>query len=179
MAQALQAAVEKFAAAPRFTALGGEGGGTHESMVRTVKGFENSVAQWRSDMLTVQEGMAEMYRGLASLSWAPDVSPQLRGLDEFIDLVDETIESESLALDQSKLEIRQAVATIAKTSADNARFTKKMLKRIYEAGADQHNARVEFYRFLLRLRAECNPTYRGGPMFESADELLGDLHKSR
>jgi phosphoglycolate phosphatase-like HAD superfamily hydrolase len=179
MAQALQLAVEKFAAAPHAPALGGEGGRPREEIIRTVKGFETAVAQWRADMLGVQERLTDMYKGLASISMAAAVSQEPTGLDEFIDVVDKEIEAERLALDQSGLSTRQTVATIAKVSSDNARFAKKMLKRVDEAGADQHNARVDFYHFLLRLRAEYNPDYRGGPTFESADDLIADLHKNR
>jgi hypothetical protein len=28
------------------------------------------------------------------------------------------------------------------------------------------------------IRAQYNPDYRGGPTFESADELIDDLHKN-
>jgi hypothetical protein len=44
----------------------------------------------------------------------------------------------------------QVIATIMKKSSDNAHFTKKLLKRLYEAAVAQHNARVDFVIFFLR-----------------------------
>ena len=118
-----------------------------------------------------------MYESLSDLSDHTAFNDQLSKLDEFIEDVDKEIESERLALEQSKFSNGQVIATMTKSSSDNAHFAKKILKRLYEAGVAQHNARVDFYHFLLAQRAEHNPDYRGGPTFDNAGDLIADLHK--
>jgi hypothetical protein len=175
MAEALRKAMETFAAAPQSPANAASvpGHAQRENIIRSVKGFEESVTQWRADMLSVQQGLAHMYKSLSELSDGTAFNDQLLRLDEFIEDVDKEIESERLALEQRKFSDRQVIATMMKSSSDNAHF----MKKIYEAGAAQHNARVDFYHFLLAQRAEHNPDYRGGPTFDNAGDLIADLHK--
>ena len=179
MAEALRKAIETFAAAPQSPAGAAPvpGHAQRENIIRSVKRFEESVTQWRTDMLIVQQGLAHMYENLSALPDSTAISDHLSKLDEFIEHVDKEIESERLALEQSKFSNRQVIATMTKSSSDNAHFAKKIMKRLYEAGAAQHNARVDFYHFLLAQRAEHNPDYRGGPTFENAGDLIADLHK--
>jgi hypothetical protein len=148
-----------------------------ENLLRTVKRFEESVARWRADMLIVQQGLAHMNEDLSALPDNTAINDQLARLDDFIEQVDEAVESERLALEQSKFSNKQVIATMMKTSSDNAHFAKKILKRLYEAAVAQHNARVDFYHFLVAQRAEHNPDYRGGPAFDNAEDLIADLHK--
>src|ERR1041385_1274463 len=179
MAEALRNAMETFAAAPQSPtdAAPAPRHAQRENMLRSVKRFEESVARWRADMLIVQQGLAHMYEDLSALSDHTAINDQLARLDEFIEHVDDAVESERLALEQSRFSNRQVIATMMKTSSDNAHFTKKLLKRLYEAGVAQHNARVDFYHFLLAQRAEHHPDYRGGPTFDNAEDLIADLHK--
>jgi hypothetical protein len=72
---------------------------------------------------------------------------------------------------------RSAVERRLPREASSSHFAKKILKRLYEAGVAQHNARVDFYHFLLAQRTEHNPDYRGGPTFDNARDLIADLHK--
>jgi hypothetical protein len=179
MAEALRKAIETFAAAPQSPASAAPipGHAQRENIIRSAKRFEESVTRWRADMLTVQQGLARMYKSLSELSDRTVFNDQLLRLDEFIEDVDKEIESERLALEQSKFSDRQVIATMMKSSSDNAHFMKKIMKRLYEAGAAQHNARVDFYHFLLAQRAVHNPDYRGGPTFDNAADLIADLHK--
>jgi septal ring factor EnvC (AmiA/AmiB activator) len=179
MAEALRKAIETFAAAPQSPASAAPmpGDTQRENIVRSVKRFEESVTQWRADMLTVQQGLAQMYESLSELSDRTAFNDQLSKLDEFIEDVDKEIESERLALEQNKFLDRQVIAAMMKSSSDNAHFMKKIIKRLYEAGVAQHNARVDFYHFLLGQRAKHNPDYSGGPTFENAEDLIADLHK--
>src|SRR6266403_5566677 len=168
MAEALRKAIETFAAAPQSPASAAPipGHAHRENIIRSVKRFEESVTQWRADMLTVQRGLADMYKSLSELADRTAFNDQLSRLDEFIEDVDKEIESERLALEQSKFSNRQVIATMTKSSSDSAHFAKKIMKRLYEAAVAQHNARVDFYHFLLAQRAEHNPDYRGGPTFD-------------
>ncbi|HEV7599369.1 MAG TPA: hypothetical protein VGO49_03820 [Bradyrhizobium sp.] len=180
MAEALQKAMETFAAAPRSppdAAPVVPGHQQRENLLRSVKRFEDSVARWRADMLIVQQGLARMYGDLSGLMASNATNDELARLDEFIEHVDHEIESERLALEQSRFSNRQVIATMTKAWSDNAHFAKKILKRLYEAAVAQHNARVDFYHFLLAQRAEHNPDYSGGPTFDNAGELIADLHK--
>ena len=123
-------------------------------MLRSVKRFEEGVARWRADMLIVKRELVP-YATRIFLHWRTTaINDQFVRLDEFIEHVDNEVESERLALEQSRFSNRQVIATIMKRSSDNAHFTKKILKRLYEAGVAQHNARVDFYHFLLAQRAE-------------------------
>lgn len=153
MAEALRKAIETFAAAPQVPRTTGAASGRAE-IVRNVKRFERRVAQWCSDMLMVRRSMLDMYKGLSTLPSQDALQEQLRKLDEFITIVAEEIESEWLALEQSDFSTRQTVSTIMKTSADNARFAKKFLKRLHQAGISQHEERLAFYKFLTALRTE-------------------------
>jgi hypothetical protein len=180
MAEALRKAMETFAAAPQSptdAAPPAPGHAQRENMLRSVKGFEEGVARWSADMLAVQQGLAHMYEDVSALPDRTAVNDQLARLDEFIEHVDNAVESERLALEQSRFSNKQVIAAMVKTSSDNAHFVKKLLKRLYEAGVAQHNARVDFYHFLLAQRAEHNPDYRGGPAFDNAEDLIADLHK--
>jgi hypothetical protein len=180
MAEALRQAMDTFAAAPQSPtddASAAPGHKQREVMLRSVKGFEENVARWRADLLIVQQALAHMYEDLSALADSTALNDQLARLDEFIEHVDNEVESERLALEQSRFSNKQVIATIMKKSSDNAHFTKKLLKRLYQAGVAQHNARVDFYHFLLAQRAEHNPDYRGGPAFDNAEDLIADLHK--
>jgi hypothetical protein len=180
MAEALTKAIEMLAAAPQSPLSGSTaapGQSQRDDVVRSVRRFEERVAQWRADMLIVQQGLALMYKSLSDLPDHTAFNDQMSKLDEFIDHVDKEIESERLDLERSKLSNRQHIAGMMKSSSDSAHFMRKILKRLYEAGVEQHNARVDFYHFLLAQRAECNPDYRGGPTFDNAEDLIADLHK--
>jgi len=179
MAEALRKAIDTFSVAPQAPKEAAVGAAaSREQMMRNVKRFENEVAQWRSDMLMARSAMTDMCKSTLELR-APQLEQVLfASLDEFVELVDNEIEMERMDLEGSRFSSKQAIATIAKKSSDNAHLVQKLLKRIYDAGVERHNARVDFYRFLLELRAQYNPDYRGGPTFESADELIDDLHKN-
>lgn len=109
MAEALRKAIETFAAAPQSPADAAAvpGHAQRENIIRSVKRFEESVARWRADMLTVQQGLAHMYESLLELSDRSAFNDQLSRLDEFIEDVDKEIESERLALEQSKFSDRR------------------------------------------------------------------------
>jgi hypothetical protein len=180
MAEALRKAMETFAAAPQQptdAAPAVPGHQQRENLLRTVKRFEESVARWRADMLIVQQGLAHMYEDLSALPDNTAINDQLAKLDDFIEQVDDAVESERLTLEQGRFSNKQVIAAMMKTSSDNAHFAKKLLKRLYEARVAQHNARVDFFHFLLAQRAEHNPDYRGGPTFDNAEDLIADLHK--
>jgi hypothetical protein len=179
MAEALQKAIETLAAAPKPFALAGiaaaPGAVQRQDILRNVRKFESDVAEWRTGMLVVQEGLTKMYRQLSEL---PPPGNTLPSLDEFIDQVEREVEAEALALERGDLGARQVVAALMKKSADNAQFAKKILKRLREAGIAQHNVRLKFLDFLIALRAEYDPDYRGGPTFERAEDLIADLRMS-
>jgi len=180
MAEALQKAIETFGAAPTRPTDGAPAlpeNEQRENVLRSVQRFEESVARWRADLLIVQQGLAHMYEDLAALPDRTALDELLAKLDQFIEQVDDAVEAERLALEQSRFSSKQTVMALKKTSSDNAHLAKKILQRLYEAGVAQHNARVDFYHFLLAQRAEHNPDYRGGPTFESAEDLIADLHK--
>jgi hypothetical protein len=175
MAEALKKAIDALAAAPRPFAFAGSavpGVAQRQDILRNVRKFESDVAEWRTGMLGVQGTLTTMYRQLSEL---PPPGNTLPSLDELIDQVERETEAEALAIEQGNLIGRQTVAALAKTSSDNAQFAKKVLKRLREAGIAQHNARLKFLDFLVTLRADYDPDYRGGATFENAEDLIADL----
>jgi hypothetical protein len=176
--------METFAATPQSptdAAPAVPGHQQRENMLRSVKRFEESVARWRADMLIVQQGLAHMYEDLSALPNSTAINDQLAMPDEFIEHVDNEVESERLALEQSRFSNKQVIATIMKTSSDNAHFTKKLLKRLYEAGVAQHNARVDFFIFFLckersviRITGEVRPSTTRKIRSPTSTSMLAD-----
>jgi hypothetical protein len=182
---ALKQAMETFAAVPQPPTDFAPGGvSQRQDIVRQTKKFVDDVAQWQAGMIQVQQSLTKMYRDVAELATKQpearallDVS--VRGIEEFIRVVDESIETERRAIDESELSDRQVVATMMKKSQDNAHFMRKILKKLRDAGISQHNTRVNFYYFLLALRAEYDPESRGGPKFTDPVALERHLRGER
>lgn len=172
---AFKQAMEIFAAAPQPPAdLAAPGFSKRQNILRLANKFADDVAQWRAGMIQVRQGLTDIFRD--TLEIAPkEMGIRIRGLDEFIEQVDRNIEDERRVIDESELGDRQVVATLKKSSSDNAHFLRKVLKKMREAAILQHNTRVDFYRFLLALRADYNPEYSGGPTFDNAEDLINDL----
>ncbi len=129
MADALKRASETFAAAPKHSqaeAAVSPGQSKRDDIVRNVRRFEENAAQWRAQMLKIRQDVADMYKDLSELPIpAAKFDEQVHGLDEFIERVDHEIETERLALERGRLSGRQTVATLMKSSSDNAHFAKK------------------------------------------------------
>jgi hypothetical protein len=170
MTEALAKAIQTFQAAPR-PPLPDEGVAARDGIARVIKKFEEDVATWTAGMVVCRSALEGMFRDLATLKSDRLVEEALRSIGSFIEAVDRDIETERLAIEQSDLRSRQAVADVRKKSSDNAHFAQKMLKRVREAWVAQHNTKVDLYYFLLALRAEYDPDARGGPTFDDPEAL--------
>ena len=94
-------------------------------------------------------------------------------LGETIAAFETLIENSKTTLAGQQAEADALLAQAASISVANARLARRAVDKFFELGGDLHNETVEFYYFLLALRAEHDPDARGGPSFNNP-KALGD-----
>jgi hypothetical protein len=94
-------------------------------------------------------------------------------LGETISRFESIIEQNKTTLALQQAEMDASLARIASVSASTAGLARRSINKLVELGSELHNETVEFYYFLLALRAEYTPDARGGPSFDDP-KALGD-----
>ncbi len=98
-------------------------------------------------------------------------------IDGFVDVVSQTIADQKDKLEAGRIETDRKIAKTASADANAARFSRKLQKRLLKAETNFINALVDYYYFLLALRAEHDPDARGGPSFDNPDDLAAYLRE--
>jgi hypothetical protein len=171
--QALASAIDLFSApaADRPWAVADSAGReTHEAL----KGYNTALA----DILRARKIKAiEQKNSInASFRTIAKQTPELVGqalvqLCETIAGFEVLIENSKATLVSQQAEADALLAQAASVSVANAKLARRAVNKFFELGGDLHNETVEFYYFLLALRAEYDPDARGGPSFDSPKKL--------
>ena len=69
------------------------------------------------------------------------------------------------------------MARLAPHAVETVRRTRKQINRFFKLAGEFHNETVEFYYFLLALRAEYDPEAKGGPGFKDRRALAAYLRE--
>jgi hypothetical protein len=69
------------------------------------------------------------------------------------------------------------MARLAPHAVETVRRTRKQINRFFKLAGEFHNETVEFYYFLLALRADYDPEAKGGPSFKDRRTLVAYLHE--
>ena len=105
-----------------------------------------------------EEGPEVLNKGLAQLT-------------ETIAHFDSIIEQQRAQVLVIQAQINDALARLAKQSVDVTRRARRLTNKFFKLGDDFHNETVEFYYFLLALRADYDPDARGGTVLDSAEGI--------
>jgi hypothetical protein len=178
---ALKSAMDTFAESPTDSTMGRmiprpSSADYRQGLAKQVDAFARHVADWRSRTLIVRRDLDIGYRAFAKMASPDAIQAMLRGLEEFAAVIDGLIVQSQEGLDRAKKEQDQLIAEMARYAPDDARFTRKMARKLRDIAILEHNERVDFYYFLLSLQAEFDPEARGGPAFDKAEDLLAFLH---
>jgi hypothetical protein len=112
------------------------------------------------------------------LSSSPELlADVLAHIDGLVEVVSKIIDDQKARLEAGRIETDRKIAKAASTDANAARLLRKLQKRLLKAETDFINALVDYYYFLLALRAEHDPDARGGPSFDNADDLAAYLRE--
>jgi hypothetical protein len=112
------------------------------------------------------------------LSSSPELlADVLVHIDGFVEVVSQIIDDQKAKLEAGRIETDHKIAKAASADANAARFLRKLQKRLLKAETNFINALVDYYYFLLALRAEHDPDARGGPSFDNPDDLAAYLRE--
>jgi hypothetical protein len=112
------------------------------------------------------------------LSSSPEsLADVLIHIDGLVEVVGRTIGDQRATLEVGRIETDLKIAKAASADANAAGLLRELQTRLLRAKADFINALVEYYYFLLALRAEHDPDARGGPSFDNPDDLAAYLRE--
>jgi hypothetical protein len=105
------------------------------------------------------------------LSSSPEsLADVLLHIDGLVEVVSRTIDDQRATLEVGRIETDLKIAKAA-SAANAAGLLRELQTRLLQAEAYFIDALVEYYYFLLALRAEHDPDTRGGPSFDNPDDL--------
>jgi hypothetical protein len=112
------------------------------------------------------------------LSSSPELlADVLVHIDGLVEVVSKIIDDQKAGLEAGRIETDRKIAKAASADRNAARLLRKLQRRLLRAEVNFINALVEYYYFLLALRAEHDPDARGGPSFDNSDDLATYLRE--
>jgi hypothetical protein len=106
------------------------------------------------------------------LSSSPEsLADVLLHIDGLVEVVSRTIDDQRATLEVGRIETDLKIAKAASADANAAGLLRELQTRLLQAEADFIDALVEYYYFLLALRAEHDPDTCGGSSFDNPDGL--------
>ena len=112
------------------------------------------------------------------LSSSPELlADVLNHIDGLVEVVSKTIDDQKARLEVGRIETDRRIAKAVPAGGNAAESLRELQTRLLKAEADYINALVDYYYFLLALRAEHDPDARGGPSFDNADDLAAYLRE--
>jgi hypothetical protein len=101
----------------------------------------------------------------------------LNHIDGLVEGVSKTIDDQKARLEAGRIETDRKIAQAASVDGNAGGSLRKLRTRLLKAEADFINALVDYYYFLLALRAEHDPDARGGPSFDNPENLAAYLRE--
>jgi hypothetical protein len=112
------------------------------------------------------------------LSSSPEsLAGVLLHIDRLLEVVSKIIDDQKARLEAGRIETDRKIANAASADRNAATLLRKLQTRLLKAETNFINALVDYYYFLLALRAEHDPDARGGPRFDNPDDLAAYLRE--
>jgi hypothetical protein len=112
------------------------------------------------------------------LSSSPELlADVLIHIDGLVEVASKIIDEQRARLEAGRIETDRKIAMAASADRNAAGSLRKVQTRLLKAEADYINALVDYYYFLLALRADHDPDSRGGPSFDNPDDLAAYLRE--
>ena len=112
------------------------------------------------------------------LSSSPELlADVLLHIDGLVEVVSRTIDDQKAKLEVGRIETALKIAKAASAAGNATGLLRELQTRMLKAETNFINALVEYYYFLLALRAEHDPDARGGPSFDNPDDLAAYLRE--
>jgi hypothetical protein len=138
--------------------------------------FEQLSRERVAHLISSRPRLADDIKNILSSS-PQSIADVLIHIDGLVEVVGRTIDDQRATLEVGRIETDLKIAKAASADANAARSLRELQKRLLKAGTDFINALVEYYYFLLALRAEHDPDARGGPSFDNPDDLAAYLRE--
>jgi hypothetical protein len=178
-ASALQTAMEEFSERPKIPALSFAGisevpksaqAEKRKKLISDIDNFNAFVDRRLERTQVLRNTMAAQYDRARMLE--PMLAREsLAGLDGLIALIDSQIADDRNAIEENAETHRTAIRGITSRFPTEARFVQTQAQKFLDAAIRLHNDLVDYYYFLLSLRADADEDSHGGPQFENAKEL--------
>jgi hypothetical protein len=112
------------------------------------------------------------------LSSSPELlADVLSHIDGFVEVVSRIIDDQKARLETGRVETDRRIAKAVSADGSAAGSLRELQTRLLKAEASFIDALVDYYYFLLALRAEHDPDSRGGPSFDNPDDLAAYLRE--
>jgi hypothetical protein len=138
--------------------------------------FEQLCRQRIAHMISSRTKLAADIKNILSASPAllPDV---LAHIDRLVEVVSRAIDEQKATVESGRIETDRKIANVAATDRTAASLLRRLQRRLLKAETNFINALIDYYYFLLALRAEHDPDARGGPSFDNAKDLAAYLRE--
>ncbi len=121
-------------------------------------------------------GISASFKDLAA-EGPGSVAAGLAQLSAIISDFDKMIAQQRNDIAEQEAAFDREMARLAPRAVETVRRTRKQINRFFKLAGEFHNETVEFYYFLLALRAEYDPDAKGGPSFKDRRSLVAYLRE--
>ena len=143
---------------------------------KALPGFEQLSQERVAHFISSRTKLAADIKNI--LSSSPELlADVLMHIDGLVEVASKVIDDQKARLEAGRIETDRKIAQAASADGNAAGSLRKLQTRLLKAEADFINALVEYYYFLLALRAEHDPDARGGPSFDNPDDLAAYLRE--
>ena len=173
--QALKSAVDLFSnpeLSPELPSWGNEIDEILEKAKSAVEKISTLALSRKAASIIEKQRVNDEFKTLAEQS--PErLGEAVKNLDDVIDTFSGIIERSNARIDAGRTDLDRSLADLASKSVGLAKPTRRIMNDLFVALTKYHNQIVEFYYFLLALRAEYSVDSRDGPSFNDP-VALGD-----
>ena len=143
---------------------------------KALPGFEQLSRERVAHAIASRTKLAVDIRNI--LSSSPELlADVLLHIDGLVEVLSETIDDQKASLEVGRIETDLTIAKAASVDRNQAASLRELQTRLLKVETDFINALVDYYYFLLALRAEHDPDARGGPSFDNPDGLAAYLRE--
>ncbi|NVN86993.1 MAG: hypothetical protein HXX15_13010 [Rhodopseudomonas sp.] len=135
-----------------------------EELKSHISKLSDLIRRRRTNAVQEKLRLNSSFRSLAQAGGEPFEKAMLQ-LDETISQFEIFIGQDKATIIRQQEELDTALAGLASMSVSTARLARRSLNRFVELNGELHNEIIEFYYFLLALRAEYIPDAHDGPAF--------------
>ncbi|CAH1672111.1 hypothetical protein [Chelatococcus asaccharovorans] len=133
--------------------------------------YREKMSEWRAKMeLAIKRLWTEL----------PDQPEDIAaGIDALIAATDRDISKAKASIDEMKLHTKRVLARNKSIPKQEWKRMRGIAEDFISLMEEDYNIRVNFYYQYIAMRADIDPTSRGGPVYNKASDLLAHLRSSR